>query len=260
VPDAPLVRLDVTAGRATVTLDSPANRNALSRRLLAELVDALQAAAAEESVRVVVLTGSGTVFCSGADLKEAREGGTVGVSGLPEILRLIMEGNRPVVARVNGAARAGGVGLLAACDVAVAPLSASFAFSEVRIGVAPAVIAVPCLRRMPRQAARRLMLTGRTFGAAEAVEAGLIDVAAPEDGLDAAVDEVVAALLLGAPEALAYTRRLVDAMTGSDPNSLSRDLDRMLELSAERFGSYEAAEGIRAFLERRPPSWVPPAD
>ena len=258
MPD-PLVRLDVAAGRATVTLDSPANRNALSRRLLADLVEALQAAAADPSVRVVVLTGSGTVFCSGADLKEAREGGRVGVGGLPEILRLIMEGDRPVVARVNGAARAGGVGLLAACDVAVALASASFAFSEVRIGVAPAVIAVPCLRRMPRQAARLLMLTGRTFGASEAVEAGLLDITAPDDGLDAAVDEVVSALLLGAPEALAHTRRLVDAMTGSDPASLGRDFDRMKELSAERFGSDEAAEGIRALIERRPPAWVPAA-
>lgn len=257
MPDAPLVRLDAAAGRATVTLDSPGNRNALSRRLLAELADALRAAAGDASVRVVVLTGTGTVFCSGADLKEARDGGGAGPVGLPEVLGLVIEGRLPVVARVNGPARAGGLGLLAACDVAIAPGSASFGFAEVRIGVVPAVIAVPCLRRMHRQAARRLMLTGRTFDAAEAVGVGLLDVAAPDDGLDAAVDQEVEALLLGAPDALALTRQMLDALSGGDHAALERDFGRMQELSAQRFGSSEATEGIRAFLERRPPSWVP---
>jgi len=260
MPDAPLVHLEVAGGRATITLDSPGNRNALSRRLLGDLAQALEDASSDASVRVVVLTGAGSVFCSGADLKEAGDGGRPGVGGLPTILRLIMEGDRPVIARVNGAARAGGLGLLAACDLALAPASATFAFSEVRIGVVPAVIAVPCLRRMPRQAARRLMLTGRTFDAAEAAQAGLLDAATPDDGLDAAVDAAAEALLLGAPDALARTRRMLDDLTGGGPESLAADLGRMQELSAERFGSDEAAEGIRAFLERRRPAWVPQAD
>ena len=134
-----LVRAATDAGITTLTLDSPANRNALSTPLMRELLDGLAAALTDPAVRVVVLSHTGPVFCSGADLKEQRAGGGPPVVGLPDILTLVMQGPLPVVARVNGAARAGGLGLIAACDLSIGLTSATFGFSEVRIGVAPAL-------------------------------------------------------------------------------------------------------------------------
>lgn len=251
---APLVRVERRAGAAVVTLDSPHNRNALSRALLEQLHGALVEAGQDPDVRVVVLTGAGPVFCSGADLKEQRAGGGPPVVGLPDILTLVMQGPLPVVARVNGAARAGGLGLIAACDLSVGLADATFGFSEVRIGVAPAIIAVPCLRRMPRQAARELFLTGEPFGGARAQQVGLLDRAVADDELDATVDGLVAQLVRGAPGALAATKALLDDLPGDD---LAADLRRMESLSVERFGSDEAREGIAALLDKRTPSWVP---
>ncbi|TFV55131.1 enoyl-CoA hydratase [Geodermatophilus sp. DF01-2] len=252
--DPPLVRLERRGPAAVVTLDSPANRNALSAALLERLHAALAGAMADDGVRVVVLTGAGPVFCSGADLKEQRAGGGPGAVGLPEVLTLLVEGPKPVVARVNGAARAGGLGLIAACDLAVGPATATFGFSEVRIGVTPAIIAVPCLRRMDLRAARELFLTGEPFDGARAQRAGLLDRAVAEDELDATVDALVAQLSRGAPGALAVTRRLLRDLPGPD---LQDDLRRMAAVSAERFGSAEAREGIAALLEKRPPAWAP---
>lgn len=251
---APLVRVERRGGAAVLTLDSPHNRNALSRALLEQLHAGLVAAGQDPEVRVVVLTGAGPVFCSGADLKEQRAGGGPPVVGLPDILTLVMSGPLPVVARVNGAARAGGLGLIAACDLAVGLTSATFGFSEVRLGVAPAIIAVPCLRRMPRQAARELFLTGEPFDGARAQEVGLLDRAVADDELDPTVDELVGQLVRGAPGALAATKALLDAVPSGD---LAADLRRMEALSVERFGSDEAREGIAALLDKRTPSWVP---
>ena len=249
----PLVRSGRRGPAAVVTLDAPPNRNALSRALLEQLRDALAAAMGDDDVRVVVLTGAGPVFCSGADLKEQRAGGGPGPVALPEVLTLIMDGPKPVVARVNGVARAGGLGLIAACDVTVGLSDATFAFSEVRIGVAPAIIAVPILRRMEPRAAREFFLTGEAFDGTRARHAGLLDRAVGEGELDATVDEFVHCLAKGAPEALALTKRLLLELPGPD---LQEDFRRMAEVSAERFGSAEAREGIAALLEKRPPSWV----
>ncbi|SFT88320.1 methylglutaconyl-CoA hydratase [Geodermatophilus amargosae] len=247
----------VTVGRrgpaAVLTLDSPANRNALSRALVEQLHAALTGAMADDGVRAVVLTGAGPVFCSGADLKEQRAGAAPGAVGLPEVLTLLLEGPKPVVARVNGAARAGGLGLIAACDLAVGPAGASFGFSEVRIGVAPAVIAVPCLRRMDPRAARELFLTGETFDGVRAQQAGLLDRAVADGELDATVDALVESLGRGAPEALAVTKRLLRELPGDD---LQEDFRRMAAVSAERFASAEAREGIAALLGKRRPSWA----
>lgn len=252
---APLVRVERRAGAAVVTLDSPHNRNALSRALLEQLHRALVETGQDPDVRVVVLTGAGPVFCSGADLKEQRAGGDPPVVGLPDILTLIMQGPLPVIARVNGAARAGGLGLIAACDLSVGLTGATFGFSEVRLGVAPAIIAVPCLRRMPRQAARELFLTGEPFDGSRAQQVGLLDRAvADDDELDATVDALVAQLVRGAPGALAATKALLDGLPGDD---LAADLRRMESLSVERFSSDEAREGIAALLDKRTPSWVP---
>jgi methylglutaconyl-CoA hydratase len=256
-----LVHLEVAGGVATVTLDSPHNRNALSRRLLADLSDRLEAALAEPSARLVVLTGTGPVFCSGADLKEQREanaageppGGGIGVAGVAAIALRIRNAEKPVVCRVNGHARAGGLGLLAACDIAVAVESATFAFSEVRIGVAPAIISVVTLPKLGPAKGMELMLTGEPFTAGEAVHFGLINAAVPAESLDAAVGDYVARLLKGAPRALAATKRLVHEVPGLD---VGEAFERMSRLSAELFASAEALEGMTAYAEKREPGWA----
>ncbi|MCW2666348.1 MAG: Methylglutaconyl-CoA hydratase [Frankiales bacterium] len=252
--DAPLVRSERRGGTAVLTLDSPHNRNALSRALLEQLHTALTAASQDDGVRAVVLTGAGPVFCSGADLKEQRAGGGPAVVGLPDILTLIMDGPLPVIARVNGAARAGGLGLIAACDLTVGLAGATFGFSEVRIGVAPAIIAVPVLRRMEPRAVRELFLTGEPFDGLRAQRSGLLDRAVADDELDATVDQLVGQVTRGAPGALAATKQLLRQVPGA---SLQEDFARMAELSARLFTSTEAREGIAALLEKRTASWVP---
>jgi methylglutaconyl-CoA hydratase len=251
-----LVHLSADAGVATVTLDSPPNRNALSRRLVAELHAALTEACDDQQVRVLVLTGTGPVFCSGADLKEQRAGGGPGLVGLPDVLTLLMDGPKPSVARVNGPARAGGLGLLAACDLTVAPTTATFGFSEVRLGVVPAVISVPCLRRVEPRAAREYFLTGETFDGVRAEQIGLLNRAVPADELDDAIEAYVGMLVRGGPEALALTKELLRTVPEL---SVEEGLRRMGELSAARFASAEGQEGIAAFQEKRDPVWMPPA-
>lgn len=248
-----LVHVDHRGQAAVVTLDSPHNRNALSSSLLEQLHAALAGVTADDRARVVVLTATGTVFCSGADLKEQLAGGPQPAVGLPDVVTLIYGSPKPVVARVNGAARAGGLGLIAACDLTVGLARATFGFSEVRIGVAPAIIAVPCLRRMDRRAARELFLTGETFDGLRARDAGLLDRAVADDELDQTVDVLVGQLCRGAPEALAITKRLLQDLPGPD---LDEDLRRMAAVSAERFASAEAREGIAALLGKREPSWA----
>jgi methylglutaconyl-CoA hydratase len=248
-----LVHREVADGIATITLDSPPNRNALSVRLLGDLADCLERALAEPQARVIVLTGTGPVFCSGADLKEQRGDAPVTAS-FPEVLSLIWESPKPVVCRLNGTARAGGLGLVAACDFAIAPLTASFAFTEVRLGVAPAMISVPVLRRLQPRAAAEYFMTGEVFDAARAVEIGLLTRAVPQEELDATVAHYTGMLVRGGPEALAITKRLVRDIPAVP---FEEGLRRMTELSAERFTSEEGQEGIAAFMAKRPPRWVP---
>jgi methylglutaconyl-CoA hydratase len=248
----PLVRLAAEGGVATITLDSPRNRNALSRRLVTELRETLVTVLGDGAVRVVVLTGTGPVFCAGADLKEQAAGEPP--PDVPGLVSLIWDSPKPVVARLNGPARAGGLGLVTACDIAVAPDTATFAFTEVRLGVVPAMIAVTCLRRMDQRAAAEYFLTGEVFDARRAQEIGLINRAVPESDLDATVGHYTGMLLRGAPEALAVAKRLprtVPAIT------VEEGFAAMAELSAEMFASDEAKEGIAAFLEKRDPRWLP---
>jgi enoyl-CoA hydratase/carnithine racemase len=252
--DAPLVRQAREGPVATLTLDSPANRNALSRRLLAELASGLSEAQADPDVRVVVLTGTGTTFCSGMDLAE-RLHPPPGEppATLPEVLSAVVAMPQPVVARVNGHVRAGGMGLVCACDLAVAPQDATFGFSEVRVGVAPAVIAVPALRRMGRRAFDRYALTGDVFGAEQAVAAGVLTASVADVGdLDAWVDDVVGSLLRSAPTAVAATKGLADLLA----RPWDEALDAAGELSEGLFGAEAATEGMVAFLEKRRPSWA----
>ncbi len=248
----PLVQLARDGAVGTITLDSPRNRNALSRRLMEELGAALAEVAADPTVRAVVLTGTGPAFCSGADLSERGEPEGPGAA-LPAVLRALSELPQPVVARVNGHTRGGGIGLVAACDLAVAPSSATFAFSEVRVGVAPAMIAVPALAVMGRRAFVRYALTGEPFDAQSAEAAGLLTAVVDEDSLDSWVGAVVGSVAKGSPVALAATKALPAALAGRD---LLDAYAAMSALSAELFAGPDAAEGIAAFMEKRPPSWA----
>ena len=249
---AQLVHVDVVDHITTITLDSPDNRNALSQQLLAELDEAVRGARDDNDVRAVVLTATGTTFCSGADLSGATSAGARAVPFV-EILSTLWSYPKTVIARLNGHVRAGGFGLVAAADVVIAPTSASFAFSEVRIGVAPAVIAVLCQRRMTPRAAGRYLLTGEVFDAHTAREAGLVSVVVEPDELDAATAEIVHAVRQTEPNAVAATKRLL-----VDLPSLSVDdgLRQAEGISTALFGSPEAAEGIAALKERRAAAWA----
>ena len=249
-----LVHLTVDDGVATITLDSPRNRNALSRQLLDELEVRLAAVAADEGARVAVLAATGSTFCAGADLSEAAAGSMEeGARRLLALLRSIVALPKPVVARVHGNVRAGGIGLVAACDVAVAAEESGFAFSEARLGLTPAVISVTVLPRMTERAAARYFLGGDAFDGREAARTGLVTEAVEAASLDDAVSAVVAALRAGSPQGLAETKRLLAGPLLRRFDELGDDLAR---LSARLFGSEEAQEGMRAFLERRPPRWA----
>ena len=252
-----LVGYDVALGVATVTLDSPGNRNALSTALLAELVDALRAALADEAVRVIVLSHTGPVFCSGADLKEtaaAVAAGELPISRVGEVLELIWQSPKPVVARLAGPARAGGLGLVAAADLAVCTTAATFAFSEVRLGVIPAVISATVLPRLSPRAAAELYLTGATFDGVRAAEIGLVTAAVPAEALDETVRGYVAALVRGAPRALAGAKQLLQRPKA---DTLSDEIEALTAISVSYFGSPEGVEGVLAYREKRDPSWVP---
>ena len=251
-----VLQVSVLRGVATLTLDSPGNRNALSRPMRAQLRTALEEALADDAVRAIVLDHTGRVFCSGMDLSEAAGGASEeqGVREFPDLLELVWSSPKPVVAAVRGPARAGGIGLLAACDVVVTGTSATFAFSEVRLGLVPAVISAVVLPRMAPHVAHRLMLTGQVFDAEAAAAGGLVDLVVPDADVDAEVRAQLVHLTAGAPAALAETKRLLRAR---QPELAFGDL---LDLSARFFAGDEGQEGIAAFREKRPARWVPAAD
>ena len=253
-----LVHFEVADGVGTITLDSPHNRNALSAQLRRELKERLDAATNDDAVRVIVLAHTGKVFCAGMDLKESRSADSdqQGVNEFPALLEQIWTSPKPVVAKVAGPARAGGVGLVAACDIAVAAETASFAFTEVRIGVVPAVISVTVLPRLDARQAHELFLTGETFDGRRAAEIGLLNSAVPAEDLGAEVKRYTDMLALGGPRALAATKSM---LTSQRPDSMSEDFAEMLQLSAKHFAGEEGQEGIASFAEKRKPSWVPDA-
>jgi len=252
-----LVHLAVAGGVATLTLDSPHNRNALSPQLMRELSAGLRAALDDGTVRVIVLSHAGRVFCSGMDLKAVGAAGGAGdqpVTAFPDVLTAIWESPKPVVARVAGPARAGGIGLIAACDIAVAGWSATFAFTEVRLGVVPAVISATVLPRLLPRTAHELFLTGEVFDSVRAAAAGLVNVAVEDNAVGAEVDRYVGMLMQGAPGALAATKALLHRPPGA---SMAADFAALTELSARHFASAEGREGVAAFAEKRRPNWVP---
>lgn len=247
------VRYSIAGGVATITLDQPENRNALTPALLDGLGGSLGAAARDDSVRVVVLTNTGPAFCAGADLKSG--GLAPAKHDLPGILAAIQDSPKPVVARVAGHCMGGGVGLAAACDLSIAGPDVRFGFTEVRIGAAPAIISVVCLPKMRRGDALELFLTGERISAARAAEIGLITAVAGDAGLDAATDSVVSKLLAGGPTALAAAKKLVFEVPGRDR---AQAFEMTEEISRGLFASAEAAEGMAAFREKRSPSWALP--
>jgi methylglutaconyl-CoA hydratase len=251
-------------GIATVTLDRPEVRNALNGELIAALHDCFVTLAADDAVRVVVLTGAGAVFSAGADVawmhaaarftadeneREARQ--------MAAMFAAVDRCPKPVVARVNGAAFGGGVGLVACCDLAVAAEGARFSFSEVRLGIAPATIGPFVLRKIGASQARALFLTGERFDAARAKEIGLVHAVAPAEELDAAVARQTEMLLHGGPRALTAAKELVQELPGmADGEQRAYTAALIARL---RTGP-EGQEGLRAFLDRRPPSWETETD
>lgn len=258
-----LVRYEVSGGAARVTLDSQHNRNAISKALVEQLHAALDRAAADNGARVVVLGHAGGTFCAGADLSEASAAGADQSS--PEaqaaertrvflgLLRAIISHPKPVIAAVDGHVRAGGMGLVAACDLALAGPTSTFALTEVRLGLAAAMISVPLAARINSRDLARALLTGEKFDSAHASRIGLLSEAV--DDVDAAVDELVAAFRPCSPQGLAENKALLAAPMLADLDARGEDL---AGVTARLFTTAEVAEGMTAFLERRPPSWATP--
>jgi enoyl-CoA hydratase/carnithine racemase len=248
-----LVHLEMSDSVATVTLDSPANRNALSAQLVSELLHHLRTAGGRgggtHHIRVVVLTHTGTTFCAGADLAEAVAVGMErGTRALLDLLRAVVELPVPVVALVRGHVRAGGLGLVGACDLALATESSTFAFTEARLGLTPAVISLTTLSRLTERDAARKFLTGSVFDGGEAARSGLVTAAVADDRLDEELAVLLGELRLVPAQGLAETKRLLNApLIGA----MDATGDTLVELSTRLFGSEVAREAMTAFRERR---------
>ena len=244
-----LVHHAVADGLATITLDSQHNRNALSRQLVTELFGHLEAAAADDDVRVVLVRAEGKVFCSGADLSEATaDGMEEGARRIVDLQRLIATMDKPVVTRLHGAVRAGGIGIVAASDIAIASDDATFALTEVKLGLAAAIISLTVHHRMTPRAAALTTLGGEVFSGADAAAYGLVTVAVPSAELDAEVGKVCASLATGAPQGLRESKRILnrDLVERIDAHGAE-----MAALSARLFASDEARAAMTAFLSRR---------
>ena len=244
-----LVHLDIEGPRATITLDSQHNRNALSRQLVAELFAALEAAEADPEVRVVLVRAAGKVFCSGADLSEATaDGMEEGARRIVALQRYVVTMSKPVVLRLHGAVRAGGIGLVAASDVVIADEDATFALTEVKLGLAAAIISLTVHARMNPRAAALTTLGGEVFGGRDAAAYGLVTEAVPGDALDARVEEVCGQLATGAPQGLRESKAILnrDLVARIDAHG-----EEMAALSARLFASDEARAAMTAFLNRR---------
>ncbi len=252
MPDQ-LVQYSADRAIARIALDSPRNRNALSAALVEQLTAALTTAAGDDSVRAVELTHTGSTFCAGADLSEASQGGmTAGARRVMALLRLIVALPKPVVGSIDGHVRAGGLGLVGACDIVVGGPASTFAFTEVKLGLAAAMISLTTLPKMDPRAASRYYLTGEKFDAATAARIGLITEAV--DDIDAGTLAVLDALRAASPQGLRETKLL---LTPAILDGFERSAESLAELSARLFGSAEAAEGMASFLQKRPPSWAP---
>jgi methylglutaconyl-CoA hydratase len=253
------VRIECAGGILTVTLAEVESRNALGATVVNGLHDALEQANADPEIRAVVVTNEGTTFCAGANLKE-QSGAAKGARpklGFEELLGEIQRSPTPVIGKIKGHVVGGGNGLAAALDIAIAQDDVKFGFTEVRLGVAPAIISVVCLPKMRRGEAMEAFLRGNRFPASKAAEYGLISRAVPAAELDAAIDEVLADLRLGGPPALGFAKSLVYAVPEMEQKEA---VAWTADLSGRLFKGEEAAAGMKAFLEREKPPWAPESD
>lgn len=253
-----VVRSETRDGVCTVTLCDTEHRNALGRQLIGEMVQAFEAAEADDDVRVIVLTNEGPAFCAGANLSErSSDAGSGGPAPAPVSSPVHLFGRfarspKPYVGRIGGHCVAGGMGLAAAMDISIAHEDAKFGFTEVRIGVAPAVISVVCLPKLRTADARATFLRGNRFSGREAAEMGLINAAVPADRLDAEVEAVVDDLLAASPGGLAAAKELLARVPELRTDEAFAWTS---EMSARLFTTDEAREGMTAFLEKRTPSF-----
>jgi len=249
----PVAEYEVESGAAWIRLNRPERRNALSGALISEVHAHLATANGDEAVRCIVITGNGPAFCAGADLRDEQGLPAGRAVSYPELLTAIQDSPKPVLAAINGPAFAGGLGLVAAADIVIASHAAQFSFSEVRIGVIPAVISVVCLPKLGVHHAMKLFLTGERFSAEEAVTFGLAHRAVPAERLDAAVQEEIEMIRLGGPNAVIECKKLVRAVSGL---SREKGFEVTEPWSQRLFASAEGAEGMAAFREKRPAEWV----
>lgn len=254
------LQVEVEQGVARVWLNRPEVRNAFDGLMVTELRKTLFDFGTQDSVRVVVLGGRGPIFCAGADLQWmkavaafTREDNLREAQALADLFFTVYNSPKPMVARVHGAALGGGAGLVAACDVSVAALGTRFGFTEVRLGIIPAVISPYVLPKIGEAAARELFLTGERFEAVKAQEIGLVGAAVPEEDLDGVVEARVRALLQSGPRAIAEAKALIREVAWRRPEDVQRyTVERIADIRA----SAEGQEGLRAFLEKRKPDWA----
>jgi methylglutaconyl-CoA hydratase len=258
------LRLSLDGPVARITLARPEVRNAFDDALIGELTRAFGVCGAEPAARVVVLSGEGPSFCAGADVNWMRKAGGYGreenerdAERMARMLRAIDACPRPVVALAHGAAIGGGVGLVAAADIAIAAEGTVFSLAEVKLGILPAVISPYVLRAIGARNARNLFLTGERFDAREALRVGLVHEVVPADGLAEAGARKVAALLSSGPEAVGAAKRLIEQVAGCSPDEA---MPLTVRTISERRASAEAREGLSAFLEKRRPAWAQRAD
>ena len=247
---------EIKNGAAWITLNRPENRNALSSVLVTELYDHLLASNANDVVRSIVITGNGPAFCAGADLKsppgQLSEGSSRAVP-YADVLTAILDSPKPVIAAINGAAFAGGLGLVGASDIVISREDVQMSFSEVRIGVIPAIISVVCLPKLGAHHGMKLFLTGEHFDGHQAVHMGLAHRAVPADQLHSAVEEEIAMINLGGPIAVQECKKLARRVPTL---STAEAFKETAEWSARMFRSDEGAEGMASFREKRKPSWI----
>jgi len=253
------VKVELARGVLTATLADIDNRNALGAELLCELAAAIERANADPEIRAIVLTNEGSTFCAGANLKEQsarnESGQPTAIGDFSAVLTAIQRSSTPVVGRIDGHVVGGGNGLAAVCDIAIAREDVKFGFTEVRLGVVPAIISVVCLPKMRRGEALEAFLRGNRFSARQAADYGLISRAVPGDQLDAAIEEILGDLRKGGPQALGIAKQLVYEVEQRTPQEA---LAWATSLSADCFASEEAREGMRAFIEKRDASWIAP--
>ncbi len=253
--------LVVSGGVATITLTQPEIRNAFSDEVIVALMQAFETAGSRPDVRAIVLAAEGPAFCAGANLNwmsrmadYSRDENRVDAGELAKMLRSIYECPKPTIARVQGDVYAGGVGLVACCDMAVAVESAVFCLSEVKIGLMPATISPYVIRAMGARAAHRYFLTGERFNAREAHRIGFVHEVAEAEQLDGVVDQWLKHLLSAGPEAVKACKRLVIDVAEREIND--QLIAATVEGIAEIRASSEGKEGVQAFLAKRKPSWL----